>query len=108
MITYQIIEKNKLKYRSGYDIHVVYTDFETNKKYYKIFYFKCESEPSDNDLTDRIDHIKNNVQNMIIEEANRKPEVDRAQIEEILVEKGFLETGQHIEDLKTLEDLLGE
>jgi len=105
-ITSQILKKESVK--KGYDIKVKYLDSETGKEYIKVFFFKADSEPSDKDLTERISHIKGNVEDLIVDESSRlaHPPMDREQVEKILRDKELLGADEHIEDLKSKTELL--
>jgi hypothetical protein len=109
-ITYKILKKEKLFYRSGYDITVKFTDDTTLIEKNVTFYFESEKEPLEKDMLDRLVHIANNVQDSINEENEQRlyPEVTRPEIEDILREKGFLTSRQKLEDLKTKAEIIAE
>ena len=69
MLSNEIKSKEKLNYRPGYDVTVIYTDSTSDMDYPVIFYFESQTEPSDNDLTERITHIGNNIQAEIDKES---------------------------------------
>ena len=103
-LTPKIIKKKKLLHRNGYDITVEFTD--GTKKYGSVFYFESDTEPTDLALADRIAHIQSNIQYDI--DNPPVPEKTEAEIVDILIEKGLLEAGQGIDDLKTKEELLAK
>jgi len=103
-MTNQIIKKQKLSNRNGYDITVQFRD--NGNAYTKTFYFESETEPTDLELSERIAHIQANVQDSI--DNPIVPDKTEAEIVDILIEKELLEKGQGIDDLKTKEELLAE
>ena len=109
-LTSKILKKTALTRRQGYDIYIVVTDSVTEKTYNKVFFFACSSEPTDKKLETRIAHIESNVQDQINEEADKivHPDKTREELEELLKEKGYLESSDRLEDLKEASTFVSE
>jgi len=104
-LTVKIVKKQKLTNRPGYDVTTHFMDGGDIVRT-STFYFQSATEPTDKDLETRLAHIQANIQYNI--DHPIVPEKSQTEIEDILITKGLLETGETIDDLKTKAEIIAE
>lgn len=99
MDSYQIHRKVKVK--GGYEVTATLTDGDDTRT--KLFFCPGDKEPSDESLNKKLDKMLNR----FIEKNKMVPDVQmmKSEVEELLVNKGYLEVGQTLEDLPDKEEM---
>lgn len=97
-MNYEMLKKQFLPKRDGWNVLVRFTDAKEGIDQTKLFFEAGKTEPTLESITDHLSHLAGNIEDRIAE-ANIKTEYTKDEIEELLRAKGYLTENQTLEDL---------